>query len=519
MLAISGGAAIAAPEESNSKQSLDSFYYCADRSSFPPSVKYFDYDSRPWKDEEKVVVSKFLDELQKEAPGVVALVSENGKIPLLKSPYIPYKNILGKTTSAYVLAVDGALFVADGAEKQKDLKRILLHELVHMADLGRHVAYGKEWASFAQLALQRSRRQVSCQFLLDAKAEDFAETRWPSTESCTSYKESLCEFASRFVLIPKFRNQYKKAASILKPLLHPGKDDLDFARHYMAGRIHFRNDKPNDAIAEFEAASKADPDAPSPHVFLAQCWFEKKDIKKSRDELTKAKDLFAAAKITMTESLHWRTLSMLANAMALEEDFQSAQDLLNRLACSRIQYDASMFARRSACNEKLDNLRQALLDNYEYEYLLSHAHEPAHYFDFIEDREFLKTFLSKSFPNPDGRRSHVFSICWERLAQAVQGDEKKQFIANAATEVGKAATAAFYSKDEVRIRKGYLTYLNGENLGDFEKLTETDKNLLQEFTLLRYLAGKPLPQKGTEDFTKVLRKTRPTDSKETKWLF
>ncbi len=131
----SSSSSIAAESKVDNEEKGGTFYYCADRYSFPPNTKYFDYDSRPWKEEEKATVVKLLEELKKEAPGVVALASEYGRIPLLKSPNIPYKNILGKTTQAYVLAVDGALFIADGAEAQKDYKRILLHELVHMADL------------------------------------------------------------------------------------------------------------------------------------------------------------------------------------------------------------------------------------------------------------------------------------------------------------------------------------------------------------------------------------------------
>lgn len=500
-------------------ESKKEFYYCADRSSFPSGIKYFDYDSHPWKEEDRVLVSKLMEQIKRAAPGIVSLASQHGPIPLLKSPYIPYKNILGKTTNAHVLAVDGAMFIADGAETQKDLKRILLHELVHMADLGRHVAYSTEWSNFARPALQRARRQVSCQFLLDSKAEDFADPRWPSTESCTSFKESLCEFGSRYVLDEKFRKEHKKAAIAIQPLLNPNATDIEFAKHFMAGRLLFRNDRAEEAIPEFELASKADSLAPSPHVFLAQCWFEKKDLGKAREELKKANELFDRAHITLTESLHWRTLSMLANSLTLDEKFSDAREILDRLASSRIQYDASIFSRRALCNEKLGDLQRALLDFYTYEYLVSHSLEPAHYFDFVEDKEFLQNFLAKSFSTPDGRRSHVFSICWERLAQAAKGDEKNRFIDSALAEVKKAASAGYYSKDEDFIRKRYLAYLKGTRESDFAKLKETDKKFWQEFELLRYLSGKPLPPKSSEEFATLLRGTRPTDPKDTKWLF
>lgn len=519
LIALCSNSNFAIAEEENEGKPNSKFYYCADRNSFPSGIKYFDYDSHPWKEDDKDVVSKLLDELKKVAPGVVALCSENGPIPLLKSPYIPYKNILGKTTNAHVLAVDGALFVADGAEKQKDLKRILLHELVHMADLGRHNAYSREWSSYARPSLQRARRQVSCQFLLDSKTEDFAETRWPSTESCTSFKESLCEFASRYILDPKFKKEHKKAAPIMESLLNPDAKDHEFAKHFMAGRLFFRNDKVAEAIPEFEHAAKLDETTPSPHVFLAQCWYEKKDIAKAKTELQKANELFEQAQITMTESLHWRTLSMLANALTLDEKFSDAKSILDRLACSRVQYDASIFSRLALCNEKLDNLPQSLLDFYTYEYLVERSFEPAHYFDFVEDKDFLQNFLSKSFPNPDGRRSHAFSICWERLAQAAKGEERNKFIDNALNEVNKASASRYYSKDEELVRKRYLSYLRGTKNTDYETLKESDKKLLQEFELLRYLSGKPLPAKNTEDFAALQRRTRPTDSKETKWLF
>jgi hypothetical protein len=487
------------------------FFYCADRSTFPSGLKYFDYDSHPWKEEDKALVSKLLDDIQKEAPGVVSLASQHGAIPLLKSPYIPYKNILGKNTNAHVLAVDGALFIADSAASQKDL--------VHMADLGRHVAYSQAWSTYARPSLQRARRQVSCQFLLDSKAEDFAETRWPSTESCTSFKESLCELASRYVLDPKFKKEHKKAATAIAPLLNPSETDLEFAKHFMAGRLHFRNDKTDAAIPEFELAVKADALAPSPHVFLAQCWYEKKDIGKARNELQKAKALFEQAQITLTESLHWRTLSMLANSLTLDEKFSDAKTILDRLAASRFQYDASMFSRRSLCNEKLDNLPQALIDFYTYDYLVNHSFEPAHYFDFVEDKEFLQNFLTKSFPNADGRRSHVFSICWERLAQTGKGEERNKFIENGLAEVNKASSNGYYSKDEEFVRKRYLSYLKGTKNTDYETLKETNKKSLQEFELLRYLSGKPLPDKNSEEFARILRRMSPTDPKETKWLF
>lgn len=510
----------AAESKNENEAQSSSFYYCADRFTFPPDTKYFDYDSRPWKEEEKAIAAKLLDELKKEAPGIVALASEYGRIPILRSPNIPYKNILGKTTNAYVLAVDGALFIADGAEEQKDYKRILLHELVHMADLGRSVAYSQQWATFAQPSLQRARRQVSCQFLLDAKTEDFADPRWPSTESCTSYKESLCEFASKYVLDPKFKKNFKDSDKAIKPLLQPTKTNLDFAKHYMAGRIHFRNDKPTESIAEFELAAKADEFAPSPHVFLAQCWYEKKENEKARDELKKAKELFERSKISMTESLHWRTVSMLANSYATLERFDEAKPLLDRLTNSRVQYDPSIFLRRSRCNQMMGNLQQTLLDYYDYEFLSANTSKPAHYFDFIEDKSFLQTFLSKPFPTADGRRSHVFSICWERLALASESSERSKFIKSALSEAGKAASSGHYSKDEEVVRRRFLSYLNGDKQSDYEKIVEVekDKKLWREFDLLRYLAGKPIPPKG-EEFAKVLRNTKPTEPKETKWLF
>lgn len=210
---------------------------------------------------------------------------------------------------------------------------------------------------------------------------------------------------------------------------------------------------------------------------------------------------------------------MLANALTLDEKFSEAKSILDRLACSRVQYDASIFSRLALCNEKLDNLPQALLDFYTYEYLVEHSFEPAHYFDFVEDKEFLQSFLSKTFPNSDGRRSHAFSICWERLAQATKGDERNKFIDSALSEVNKASSSGYYNKDEEFVRKRFLSYLRGTKSTDYETLKESDKKLMQEFELLRYLSGKPLPTKNTEDFAALQRRTRPTDSKETKWLF
>lgn len=497
------------------------FFYCADRNSFPSGTQYFDYDSRPWKDDESKQIAKLLNEIKKEAPGVVELVSQNGKVAILRSPYIPYKNILGKTTNAYVLAVDGALFLGDGAEKQKDLKRILLHELVHMADLGRRVAYSHSWSNYANPALLAARRQVSCQFLLDSKTSDFADQRWPSTESCTSLKESLCEFVSRYLLDSNFKKQYKAGEVAIEPLLHPSKEDLTFAKHFMIGRIHFRNNKADEAISAFEMAAKLDGRAPSPHVFLAQCWFLKNDKEKARQELQKANELFDQAKISITESLHWRTISMLANSLMMLEKYDDAKKLLDRLALSRVQYDASIFQRRSLCNEKQDNLQQSLLDYYDYQFLVQHSFDSAHYFDFVEDKQFLPTFLQRQFPNRDGRRSHVFSICWERLALASQGEERSKFIKAALAEVALAAAAGYYSKDEETVRKRFLGYLNGDKPTDYEKLLEVgaSKKLGREFDIIRYLSGKPLPAKGSEEFAQVLSQAQPTDGKETKWLF
>lgn len=497
------------------------FFYCADRNSFPAGVQYFDYDSRPWKEDESKQIEKLLSEIKKDAPGVVEMASQHGKIAILRSPHIPYKTILGKTTNAYVLAVDGAMFLGDGAEKQKDLKRILLHELVHMADLGRHVAYSQTWSDFVKPALQTARRQVSCQFLLDSKTSDFADQRWPSTESCTSLKESLCEFVSRYVLDPNFKKQFRAADPAIEPLLNPSKTDLSFAKHFMTGRINFRNNKPDEAILEFELSAKDDEFAPSPHVFLAQCWFLKSDKEKARQELQKAIDLFERAKVSMTESLHWRTVSMLANDLMLLGKFDDAKILLDRLALSRVQYDSSIFQRRSHCNERENNLQQALVDFYDYQFLNAHSLDPAHYFDFVEDKEFLPTFLQRQFPNRDGRRSHVFSICWERLALASKGEERSRFIKAALAEVSIAAAAGYYTKDEETIRKRYLGYLNGEKPTDYEKLVEVDTNkkVWREFDIIRYLSGKPFPAKGSEEFTKILGQAQPTDGKETKWLF
>jgi len=497
------------------------FFYCADRNSFPEGTQYFDYDSRPWKDDESAQIAKLLNRIKKDAPGVVEMASQHGKIAILRSPYIPYKNILGKTTKAYVLAVDGALFIGDGAEKQKDLKRLLLHELVHMADLGRHVAYSQRWSNFARPALQTARRQVSCQFLLDSKTSDFADQSWPSTDSCTSLKESLCEFVTRYVLDANFKKQFKGADSAIEPLLNPSKTDLSLAKHFMAGRIHFRSNKVDAAITEFELSVKDDENAPSPHVFLAQCWFLKSDKEKARKELEKACELFERTKVSMTESLHWRTVSMLANSFMSLEKFDKAKILLDRLALSRVQYDASIFQRRSLCNEKQNNLQQALLDFYDYQFLNQHTLDSTHYFDFVEDKAFLPTFLQRHFPNRDGRRSHVFSICWERLALASTGEERSKFVRAALAEVAIAAAAGYYSKDEETVRKRFLGYVNGEKPTDYEKLVEVEANkkLWREFDVIRYLSGKPLPPRGSEEFAKVLSNAQPTDGKETKWLF
>lgn len=518
------------------KAAKTAFYYFADRFTFPENTKYFDYDSRPWRDEEKAKLSEYLSDLKKSAPGVVALASAYGNIPIFRSPYIPYKNILGKTTTAYVLAVDGALFIGDGADDQKDYKRLLLHELIHMADIGRHVAYSPTWVASAKPYLQAERRQVSCQFLLDSKTEDFKESKWPSTESCTSYKESLCEFGSKYVLEPNFKNDFRTFSNSVKPLFKPSKTDISFSKHFMAGRIHFRNEKPDDAIKEFEIAATNDPAAPSPHVFLAQCWYQKKDMTKARDELKKAKVYFETAKVGMTESLHWRTLSMLANADIALEDFKSAKALLDRLACSRINYDTAIFIQRALCNQKLENFRDALLDIYHSAYLTDHANEPAHYFDFIEDREFLQNFLSKEFKTADGWRSHVFSLAWERLAQATDGKQRNEFVASARKEVSNALSAGYYTKDEAEIRNGYLTYLDGKvshetdapvvaeaetkaSLETQSSRTEKPKTLAREFELVKLLTGDPIAKKGTREFMRLVLRLRPTEGKDTKWLF
>lgn len=297
---------------------------------------------KPWTEDEKVLVTEILVHVLKKAPGLMVMASSNGKIAIKRVPILFLPAAHGEARRlGSACNQSGNIVLADKFFRYERPPRILVHELTHAADAGNHISLSKEWVAFAGPTISKIRsQQFDCVNDDDGLLSTIrAKGVWPSGYGCINLAEGLAEYVTAFVEDRDFpiKEQFKK--NIAPRLLVPSQSDIAWTRSFRRGDANYRTGKFDEAIADFEEATKIDAASPLPYVYIAFCYARKADVDMAVAYSGQAVQAFDQAKVEPADPFRITALrlhgTLLGHVGREKEAIATLDDVLKQRPRSR----------------------------------------------------------------------------------------------------------------------------------------------------------------------------------------
>ncbi|MBL0187428.1 MAG: hypothetical protein IPP97_16975 [Candidatus Obscuribacter sp.] len=228
--------------------------------------------AKPWRDEEKEMISLFLDELHASVPGLLTLAASGRSIDLIRVTALVYTSGLRPCA----LAGQYTIILADSFFSAPDPLYSFVHELTHVADDAYFVAFSKEWVELAEPLMQQylNEKDVSAR-------EVFLETKWPSAYACENLVEALAEYVACYATNKYFDSLDLFERTIVPLIVSPDPRILEWKQAVSRGRVARDTQNMEVARKEFERASKLFPEKPFPYLQMAGIAASSADYKQS----------------------------------------------------------------------------------------------------------------------------------------------------------------------------------------------------------------------------------------------
>lgn len=296
---------------------------------------------KKWKSSEKNQITKLFIQLNTESPILSKYIDYS--IPLYRTGII---NLTESGNSYRCDAISNfeGIVLPDNFFKRLEQRQIeiLVHEIVHLIDVGGKFSYSKEWITFSAPFIFDSR---SISPLCGSSFERLIASKViPSKEAARSVVEAYAEFGSRYLLNKSAGSKIDKDAALRFTAPATNKDKA-FDSFYKEGMIFYGQGNYQRAIDLLNKAVEINSNTPVPLFYLAVCHYENGDYKTCLFVLNKAKESLSlvSSNISSMDPNEFNILHLQARALLELEDYEECRNTLRILLQTSSNVDSLKF--------------------------------------------------------------------------------------------------------------------------------------------------------------------------------
>jgi len=252
-----------------------------------------DFAGKPWSQAEKTEVLDLLAKTGKVAGGFMRRVTFYRPLRL----YRTQKGGAPGARVAFSYGETNAVVFRDGFFRWGPTARLytLIHEMVHISDIGRRISRSEQWATLVRPRIDRIRVEFAA---LKKSSKVVPELRarnqlarahgLPSFYASTTEGEALADVVSYHVLIPSYTAPPAIERFIgVQMLQAPRRHEVAVEAYHACGEAMDRRAY-DGAIKACGAAIKADPEFGGAYYRRSYLWRQVNDLDKAIDDLTQA---------------------------------------------------------------------------------------------------------------------------------------------------------------------------------------------------------------------------------------
>ena len=210
---------------------------------------------KEWDPVEKTQVQMILAEVIDWAPGMLDLACAGEKIPVYRaSTKSPGVHIVEEALA--FTGPDGIYFTDGAFNSTTYVFETTVHELIHLADSSKRLAYSKEFEEFAKPYIAEVPTRKTNQRSIERQ---FEPPEWPRKETCFKLVEVFAEYVSMqhcFRHLPK-NEAFEKFLD--SKLFHPSRRDIEFAVQYRLAAHAMMAHDPRAALGPLKLCMDMDP--------------------------------------------------------------------------------------------------------------------------------------------------------------------------------------------------------------------------------------------------------------------
>jgi len=257
-------------------------------------------------------------------------------------------------------AGDGAIAFTDSCLSGGDLYRKLVHELVHLSDVGERISHTPQWAAFASPIMAELERRSHTLDIAKQK-EWLKELGWPSYFACANLKEALACYTEAYLTDANFQASSKYRHDIGQLLiLDCSPNERLWRQHYLSAKDSFKQGAFRAAADQYSQAIQLNALVPEEFAERARC---RQGLHMNNLALADAQE---AAKLLSASSKTAPGNSGLARQLAKIfvdcGDDAEALPLMNELLADWCWQQPADLLERARCHERLRHYAQAADD-------------------------------------------------------------------------------------------------------------------------------------------------------------
>lgn len=250
----------------NTKQKFDDYFVFVD--SLPPNTAQ-NPDApvlKQWDTFEKAQVQMIFAGVLVKQPGLVKLAAAGGKIELTRTSRHSMKNEVSTQSVLLAMAGPEGIVFTDWCFSAPNKLLHIVHELVHLADRSRTLAYSKEFVEFAHwptvAAMQKSRAPG---------LKMFSQTEWPRPVNAYNMSEVFADYVAIDYCYGEVPHVPEVDKLLQTRLYHPGEKQLMMEKLFKEVSIAYEKRNWLEALNKTKECLKLEPDAVYPMITLLRC--------------------------------------------------------------------------------------------------------------------------------------------------------------------------------------------------------------------------------------------------------
>jgi tetratricopeptide (TPR) repeat protein len=432
---------------------VDQYIYFAEQcDSEKPEIISAEEQITNWTETEKRVVVEALLCTYQENPRLILNVVNARKLTFARVKSSP------NTFTKFASSAPGVILVNDGFFASPLRHHAIVHELVHLNDVGNEVAYSNLWNSSVSKLIAQLR--LRAQFLTPDGSrwyDSFVMRNkiWTGLYGAMNLKEALAEFICFSIEHPNnilLDGGIKHA--ILNATLNPSKSELRLRDLITKGLIQSRCKAYPQALQTFQSAYACDSRSPLLQFHLAYCFEELGNVQNALQFGNLAEKTVRECDLPLQEPLVQDVMLLQARLLFKNHREAEAKSILDTVVRSN-PYNTEALYWRSRCEFKMTQWGNYLNDFYQSRDYFFSSHKPI--IEWNSDRTAAQILIHEFITSDEITSIKKAYFFLEVADNIVNDDERKKFLhlsldALSRIREGENKLEALYMSFEISLR-------------------------------------------------------------------